>query len=138
MLVLALAGIAALVWTPLLIDIQRSSRLVGEGRIAVGAITSTDCAYHGSILYAFQPSAADPPVRDAAKIRKPNCSEARPGDPISVVYVASEPNAETLGDPRDTYAGDLALLVLSVLAVVLLATIGAVRQLIRSRRARSD
>jgi hypothetical protein len=120
-----------------LLNIEYSSRLINDGRVAVGRVTATDCAYHGSIMYTFEPSPGDPSLRDSPTIQSPACSAAREGDPIRVVYAASGPKAEALSDPREAYAGDLALLGLSLLALLTLASTGFVRELLRSRRSRS-
>lgn len=76
-------------------------RLVSAGIGTQALVTQTSCADRSTFSYRFTVGGQNIDGNGAAGYGNPPCSALKPGDRIQVVYLASAPQTNLPGDPRE-------------------------------------
>jgi hypothetical protein len=81
-------------------------RLVKAGVDAQAVVTQTNCADRSTFFYRFTAGGHDFDGTGAAGSGNPPCTGLKPGDQVRVVYLASAPQTNLPGDPRQRLANE--------------------------------
>lgn len=81
-------------------------RLVKAGISTQALVTQTNCADHSTFSYRFAVGGQNIDGSGEAGNGNPPCSALKPGNQVQVVYLASAPQTNLPGDPRERLSNE--------------------------------
>jgi len=89
-------------------------RLLNEGQATRATVDRTTCDNHGTLFYRFTVAERAYTGWGSAGFGTPACGHFKPGDPIVVYYLPSDPTVSRPGEIRDRWDNEVISVVLAV------------------------